>query len=51
MPIKTMDDLFVDTLKDIYYAEKHIQKALPGMPGCALLERGRGPAICPTLPA
>jgi len=31
MPIKTMDDLFVATLKDIYYAEKHILKALPGM--------------------
>jgi ferritin-like metal-binding protein YciE len=24
-------DLFVETLKDIYYAEKHILKALPGM--------------------
>ena len=31
MPIKTMDDLFVETLKDIYYAEKHILKALPAM--------------------
>jgi ferritin-like metal-binding protein YciE len=31
MPIKTMDDVFVETLKDIYYAEKHILKALPGM--------------------
>jgi ferritin-like metal-binding protein YciE len=31
MPIKTMDDLFIETLKDIYYAEKHILKALPGM--------------------
>jgi ferritin-like metal-binding protein YciE len=31
MPVKTMDDLFVETLKDIYYAEKHILKALPGM--------------------
>jgi ferritin-like metal-binding protein YciE len=26
-----MEDLFVATLKDIYYAEKHILKALPGM--------------------
>ncbi|MCV0371093.1 MAG: ferritin-like domain-containing protein [Filomicrobium sp.] len=26
-----MEDLFVDTLKDIYYAEKQILKALPGM--------------------
>lgn len=31
MPIKTMDDLFVATLKDIYYAEKQILKALPTM--------------------
>ena len=29
--IKTMDDLFVHTLKDIYYAENQIAKALPGM--------------------
>ena len=31
MSVKTMDDLFVATLKDIYYAEKQILKALPGM--------------------
>jgi ferritin-like metal-binding protein YciE len=31
MTIKTMEDLLVETLKDIYYAEKHILKALPGM--------------------
>ena len=31
MSIKTMDDLFVATLKDIYCAEKQILKALPGM--------------------
>jgi uncharacterized membrane protein len=31
MSIKTMEDLFVATLKDIYYAEKQILKALPGM--------------------
>jgi ferritin-like metal-binding protein YciE len=31
MTVKTMEDLFVDTLKDIYYAEKHILKALPTM--------------------
>jgi ferritin-like metal-binding protein YciE len=31
MPIKTMEDLFVETLKDIYYAEKQILKALPSM--------------------
>jgi ferritin-like metal-binding protein YciE len=29
--IKTMDDLFVHMLKDIYYAEKQIVKALPKM--------------------
>jgi ferritin-like metal-binding protein YciE len=28
---KTLDDLFQDTLKDIYYAEKKILKALPKM--------------------
>ncbi len=28
---KTLDDLFLDTLKDIYYAEKQIPKALPKM--------------------
>ena len=31
MTVKTMEDLFLETLKDIYYAEKHILKALPGM--------------------
>ena len=28
---KTLDDLFLDTLKDIYYSEKQIVKALPKM--------------------
>jgi ferritin-like metal-binding protein YciE len=28
---KTLNDLFLDTLKDIYYAEKQIVKALPKM--------------------
>ena len=28
---KTLDDLFLDTLKDIYFAEKQILKALPKM--------------------
>ena len=36
MTVKTMVDLFVDTLKDIYYAEKHILKALPGMSSVGL---------------
>lgn len=31
MSVKSMEDLFVATLKDIYYAEKQILKALPGM--------------------
>ena len=29
--IKNMDDLFVHTLRDIYYAEKQIVQALPEM--------------------
>jgi ferritin-like metal-binding protein YciE len=31
MSVKTMDDLLVATLKDLYYAEKQILKALPTM--------------------
>lgn len=30
-PIKTLDDLFIHTLQDIYYAEQQITKALPTM--------------------
>ena len=30
-PIKTLDDLFVHTLQDIYYAEQQITKSLPKM--------------------
>ncbi|CAN7659148.1 hypothetical protein ASC89_21460 [Devosia sp. Root413D1] len=33
---KTLDDLFLDTLKDIYYAEKQIVKALPKMAKAAV---------------
>ena len=33
--IKTMDDLFVHTLRDIYYAENQIIRALPDMIGKA----------------
>ena len=33
--IKTMDNLFVHQLQDIYYAEKQILKALPEMIGKA----------------
>jgi ferritin-like metal-binding protein YciE len=32
---KTLEDLFLDTLKDIYYAEKQIVKALPKMASAA----------------
>lgn len=41
--IATMDDLFVHTLRDIYYAENQIKKALPDMVGKATspeLKRG-----------
>ena len=31
MPDKDLNDLFLDTLKDIYYAEKQILKSLPQM--------------------
>ncbi len=34
-PIKTLDDLFVHTLRDIYYAEQQITKNLPTMVGKA----------------
>lgn len=32
---KTLDDLFLDTLKDIYYAERQIVKTLPKMAAAA----------------
>lgn len=35
---KTLDDLFLDTLKDIYYAEKQIVKMLPKMAKAAQSE-------------
>jgi ferritin-like metal-binding protein YciE len=38
--IKTMDDLFVHTLRDIYYAEKQIEKALPEM-----IEKANEPSL------
>jgi ferritin-like metal-binding protein YciE len=31
MTVESMNDLFLETLKDIYYAEKHILKSLPAM--------------------
>jgi len=38
---KTLNDLFVDTLKDIYYAEKQILKALPKMARAAQAQDGK----------
>ena len=38
--IKTMDDLFVHALRDIYYAEKQIEKSLPDM-----IEKASDPAL------
>jgi ferritin-like metal-binding protein YciE len=38
--IRTMDDLFVHTLQDIYYAENHIVKTLPDM-----IEKASDPAL------
>ncbi len=35
-PIKTLDDLFVHTLQDIYYAENQIAKNLRNCPGWPL---------------
>ena len=31
MPVKSIQDLFVEELRDIYHAEKQITKALPKM--------------------
>ena len=31
MPLKSLDDLFHDTLRDVYYAEKKLTKVLPKM--------------------
>jgi len=31
MAVKTLDDLFHETLKDLYYAEKKLVKTLPKM--------------------
>lgn len=38
---KNLNDLFLDTLKDIYFAEKQILKALPKMARAASSEEGR----------
>ena len=39
---KTLDDLFHDTLKDIYYAERKILKALPKMKRAAAVRAAQG---------
>ena len=39
-PIRTLDDLFVHTLEDIYYAENQITKALPTM-----IDKANTPAL------
>lgn len=39
MPESDLNDLFLDTLKDIYYAEKQILKALPKMAKAAQSEK------------
>jgi ferritin-like metal-binding protein YciE len=39
-PIKSLDDLFLHTLKDIYYAENQIVKSLPKM-----IEKASDPAL------
>jgi ferritin-like metal-binding protein YciE len=41
MSEKDLSDLFVDTLKDIYYAEKQIYKALPKMAKAAASDQLR----------
>lgn len=38
---KTLSDLFLDTLKDIYFAEKQILKALPKLARAAQSEEGK----------
>lgn len=42
--IETLDDLFVHTLRDIYYAEKQIVEALPKMIEKATAPEGWFPA-------
>ena len=41
MPAKYLNALFLDTLKDIYYAEKQIYKSLPKMAKAAASEQLR----------
>jgi ferritin-like metal-binding protein YciE len=41
MADKDLNDLFLDTLKDIYYAEKQILKSLPKMAKAAASDQLR----------
>ncbi|TCU09637.1 ferritin-like domain-containing protein [Rhizobium sullae] len=41
MAAKTLNDLFVETLKDIYFAERQILKALPKMARATQSEEGK----------
>ena len=48
---KKLDDLFLDGIKDIYYAEKKILKALPKMAKGAVMPRSsRFPPATPNSP-
>jgi len=40
-PEKTLNDLFLDTLRDIYFAEKQILRALPKMARATQSEEGK----------
>ena len=42
MTEKTLNDLFLTTLKDVYYAEKAILRALPKMSKAAEVWRPQG---------
>ena len=39
MADKTLDDLFYDTLRDMYYAERHILKTLPTLQKAAVSDQ------------
>lgn len=45
MAEETLNDLFLDTLKDIYFAEKQILKALPKMARAAQSEEGKAGSL------
>ena len=43
MTVKTLDDLFLETLKDLYYAEKKLVQTLPKMAKRPPLQLSRRP--------